>query len=64
MKQIRQISAGLRAARTFLQTACGMLGTILIFALTGLLPELPDWQTALLILMSSSAAALIARIMN
>ena len=64
MQQTRPVSAGLRAVRTFLQTACGMLAAILLFAFAGILPEVPDWQPALLILTASAAAALIARIMN
>lgn len=64
MKHLRPVTAGMRAARTFLQSACGMLAAVLLCAWNGHLPELPGWQLALMILFASAAAAGIARIMN
>ncbi len=41
-----------------------MLIVLLLFALTGGLPQLPNWQFALLILGAAGLSGGIARIMN
>ena len=64
MRRLHPVSPLRRAIRTFLQSACGMLGAVLVFACAGALPQMPDWQLALLILSASAAAAGLARLMN
>lgn len=64
LQEKRTVSPRRRAARTFLQSACGMLAAVLLYALIGLLPQFPNWQLVLLILTASAAAAGIARMMN
>ena len=64
MRNVHPVSPRRRAARTFLQSLCGMLIVLLLFALTGGLPQLPNWKIALLILGAAGLSGGIARIMN
>lgn len=64
MRNVHPVSPRRRAARTFLQSLCGMLIVLLLLALTGGLPQLPNWQIALLILGAAALSGGIARIMN
>ena len=64
MRNVHPVSPRRRAARTFLQSLCGMLTVLLLLALTGGLPQLPNWQIALLILSAAALSGGIARIMN
>ncbi len=64
MRNPHMVSPRRRAARTFLQSACGMLAAVLLYALSGTMPQIPNWQLILLILTAASAAAGIARLMN
>ena len=64
MRNVHPVSPLRRAARTFLQSLCGMLIVLLLLALTGGLPQLPAWQIALLILSAAALSGGIARIMN
>ena len=53
-----------RAARTFLQSACGMLTVILLAAAADWLPALSSGMAALFVLTSSAIAAGISALMN
>ncbi|MBQ8920594.1 MAG: hypothetical protein IJ060_00330 [Oscillospiraceae bacterium] len=53
-----------RVQRTFLQTACGVLGAGLVAAVTDFVQQVPGWKTGLLTLLASSIAAGIAAVMN
>ena len=52
------------AARTFLHSLCGMLSVLLLFSLTGGLPQMPEWQLALLLAAAAGIAGGMAWMMN
>lgn len=54
----------LRASRTFLQTACGVLTAVMTAAVTETVPQIEAWKTVLLTLLASGTAAAAAAVMN
>ena len=64
MRRLLSSECRKRVKRTFLQTACGVLGAGLVAAVTDFVQQVPGWKTGLLTLLASSIAAGIAAIMN
>jgi len=64
MRRLLSSECRKRVKRTFLQTACGVLGAGLVAAVTDFVQQVPGWKTGLLTLLASSIAAGIAAVMN